>query len=145
MNDHIYKTLLNLRILGKVKECNKIYINECGDLSINKSFFSSFIRWLYSVDRKQTSEKIVQIIDNAILESNRNDVNVDSNKEISDVIDKELNTCIYGIRNLIVTYRNDQTTVSFLEILIERVERHLVKHGHKRDIIDMFDNENIFG
>ena len=145
MSDHIYKILINLRILGKVKENNKIYINECDDLSINKGFFSSLVRWVYSIDRKQTSEKIAHIIDNAILESNRNDINVDNNKEISNVIDKELNSCIYGIKNLIVTYRNDQTIISFLEILIERIERHLAKHGFKREIIDMFDTENIFG
>jgi len=133
-SEYIYKILLNLRIMSKIPINSKIYMNSWGEIVIDSnSTYNSLKRFFLSYDRKYMVEKLSMIVECAITESLRSE---HDNKEIAKVINMELNESIFGLNNLIKTYDDDLTTVSYLEIMTERINRFLLNAGFEKKEIN---------
>jgi len=121
----------------------------------SNKYVSSVKRWIFSYNRKQILFKIKDMIVTAISYVNNinnqslndseriqhenisdirtqiTDNNIDNykiynnNKDLINIINNELNNSIQGLDHLIITYKSDQNVVSFIELLKEKIYRHI--------------------
>ena len=54
------KILLNLRIISKIKKNEKIYLNQAGEIIIEKNYFiyTGVKRWIFSHNRRQVIDAV---------------------------------------------------------------------------------------
>ena len=123
------KILLNLRIISKIKKNEKIYLNQAGEIIIEKNYFiyTGVKRWIFSHNRRQVIDAVkLNIYKGLDYVNSISNTNMEKNYIINiQIYNNELKNSINGIKSLINTYRSDNTLVSDLELLKDKVERHL--------------------
>ena len=134
--------LLNLKIISQIKENEKLNIN-IDQLSIDNSKCQFFTRAYYGNSRENTTIMLESIINNALLSTDKILLDAVSNENIID--DKrdeilredpsqllhryllEMSNSIKGLENLKVTYRDDVSVKSKLDLIIEKIKTRIEK------------------
>ena len=128
--------VLNLKIIAQTKEKEKLTLKE-NYFEIDKySVLQGIKRWLSSSNRAETIKSIELIYNHAFTMSkdlldkikNNDDDNNDFEDNPTQVFQQlyfDLKASIKGLENLKITYKNDVSIVSRLEILISNVNNHI--------------------
>ena len=134
--------LLNLKIISQIKENEKLNIN-IDQLSIDNSKCQFFTRAYYGNSRENTTIMLESIINNALLSTDKILLDAVSNENIID--DKkdeilredpsqllhryllEMSNSIKGLENLKVTYKDDVSVKSKLDLIIEKIKTRIEK------------------
>lgn len=146
-DEMITSLLYKLTIISYIKQGEKLYCD--GDLNIfvDDSFIPSFTRYFYSQNRNITSKILTDIINDIIYVTDfvyRNEISVKKNekekndrqlrnffKESNDKILKnfyiKLTCALDGLNNLKLTYNNDISIKTCLELLIKKIESRIDK------------------
>ena len=134
--------LLNLKIISQIKENEKLNIN-IDQLSIDNSKCQFFTRAYYGNSRENTTIMIENIINNALSSTDKilldavsnDDVKDDKRDEIlredpSQLLHRYLlvmSNSIKGLENLKVTYKDDVSVKSKLDLIIEKIKTRIEK------------------
>ena len=134
--------LLNLKIISQIKENEKLNIN-IDQLSIDNSKCQFFTRAYYGNSRENTTIMLESIINNALLSTDKILLDAVSNGNTKD--DKrdeilredpsqllhryllEMSNSIKGLENLKVTYKDDVSVKSKLDLIIEKIKTRIEK------------------
>lgn len=125
-NNNEFLILSNLTVLSKIQKYDKLVIivdknkeNEKIDfeIKIDNTYIKSFSRWYYGQTRNLTIDYINKLVDIAILSHNECNNNITMNKYIT-----LLESAKIGLANLKFTYYYDQTIISNLDIIIEKID-----------------------
>ena len=134
--------LFNLKIISELNPSDKLSYDEKLFSIDNPSYVQGIYRWWYKEDRGKTLEKLNKIIDatfNFMDKTFMNQIkypNMDSNEERvlyetnSQIIQKfyiNLIDAIKGLDKLKLTYTNDKSMTTGLNLLIERIRRRTDK------------------
>ena len=113
----VEKTLVNLRVLSTLRENEKLTVNSSGNfVPETVSFFNSFFRFMNKLDRWENLYKIQDLVAAAeVLQSNEDEHNQER-------IQKALESCTNGLRNMQLTYKHDVLFFQSVEVLIERID-----------------------
>ena len=127
--------ILDLKIISKIKPYNKLIIQEKKLLIDDTFFFTGIIRYYKNQNREKTIEYVEEINKNLELKIN----NIILNKDATDNILKDhpsnilvnlshdLTQAVNGLKNLIITYYNDNCLISKIEIIIYNFELKIRK------------------
>lgn len=125
-NSNEFLILSNLTVLSKIQKYDKLVIikhenkeNEKIDfeIKIDNAYIKSISRWYYGHTRQLTIDYINKLVDIAILSHNQCNNNITMNKYIT-----LLESAKIGLSNLKFTYYYDQTIISNLDIIIEKID-----------------------
>jgi hypothetical protein len=125
-NNNDFMILSNLTVLSKIQKYDKLVIvidkdkkNEKIDfeIKIDNTYIKSLSRWYYGQTRNLTIDYINKLIDIAILSYNQSNNKITMNKYITLLESSKL-----GLANLKFTYYHDQTIISNLDIIIEKID-----------------------
>jgi hypothetical protein len=125
-NSNEFLILSNLTVLSKIQKYDKLVIikhkdkeNEKIDfeIKIDNTYLKSISRWYYGQTRQLTIDYINKLVDIAILSHNQCNNNITMNKYIT-----LLESAKIGLANLKFTYYYDQTIISNLDIIIEKID-----------------------
>lgn len=98
------KIINNLEIISKLKEGEKLWLNDDGILTIDESWFPSYTRWIHGQSKEIIMPCIVATITTASSEEYRHDEN----------IKKILLLSINGLKNLAITYPTKENEINTL-------------------------------
>ena len=132
--------ILNLKIISQIKEKEKLTIKEeC--LSIDKNgFFQGVSRWFSNSNRVETLNNIEIIYKSAfnmtkdILKKikNNEEEQLENSKDFEENptqifqrLSYDLRNSIKGLNNLKITYKNDVSIVTRIDILINNINNHI--------------------
>jgi hypothetical protein len=125
-NSNEFLILSNLTVLSKIQKYDKLLIimheekdNKKIDfeIKIDNAYIKSISRWYYGHTRQLTIDYINKLVDIAILSHNQCNNNMTMNKYIT-----LLESSKIGLANLKFTYYYDQTIISNLDIIIEKID-----------------------
>lgn len=128
-NDNDFLILSNLTVLSKIQKYDKLIIikykekaNEKIDfeIKIDNTYIKSISRWLFGHTRHMTIDYINKLIDIAIslyYENSNNNIIMTMNKYVLLLENAKL-----GLSNLKFTYNYDQTIISNLDVIIEKID-----------------------
>ena len=144
--------LTNLKILSQIKDGDKLYYLN-GIFSIDSPTYTQGIfRWYYSESRNITLKNLEDLLSNLfktidliykkelnteqslennyysrmISKSNNNIFNEEGKNELLTFI-TEMKNCINGLSNLKLTYKVDISTVSSIDVIIEKINVRIKK------------------
>jgi hypothetical protein len=142
-------TLINLKILSKVKPNDKIYINNDNFISIEyESFLQGILRFIFNNSREKNINHlnnfyvtvyayIDELINSKYLTNN---INCDhENENYTNAYNnlKEINqyikASIHGLENLKQTYLPDIVTISKIDIIISKIQTYIERIEKKLD------------
>lgn len=128
-NDNDFLILSNLTVLSKIQKYDKLIIvkykekaNEKIDfeIKIDNTYIKFVSRWFYGHTRHMTIDYINKLIDIAIslyYENSNNNIIMTMNKYVLLLENAKL-----GLSNLKFTYNYDQTIISNLDVIIEKID-----------------------
>lgn len=135
--------LTNLKILANINANDKVTINNNNNISIDSPYLSqSLFRWFNGDSRNNTIKTIDIIISNTfrIIDSIYNDEIQKKNNDQSksnyfengnsqklQTFSTELKNSIKGLQNLKITYKNDISICSKIDIDIEKINLRIKK------------------
>ena len=133
--------VLNLKIISQIKEKEKLTLKEeC--FSIDKNgFFQGVSRWFSNSNRIETLNNIEIIYKRAFnmtkeilkkIKSNEEETNLENSKDFEENptqifqrLSYDLRNSIKGLNNLKITYKNDVSIVTRIDILINNINNHI--------------------
>jgi hypothetical protein len=121
-------TLLNLKIISKIPKNGKIARDSTGIIIEfnNIPLLTSLKRFYYGDSRKKAIHDINNIINNAIDIVEQKKILCDNENGLKvNTIIFHLEKCIIGLNNLKVTYINDITMSSKIDILITKIHNYI--------------------
>ncbi len=136
MNDIVDGLLVNLKILGKIKDAEKIDISADKIKLQGNTFYTSLIRFIKGDSRGKTIQFINEVITNSIdvlmqfvNSTQMSPYNANSyqyNKNYTSLVNLsiELKNCITGLESLKKTYDDDVHTVSQIEVIVNKIKIH---------------------
>jgi len=150
INGKVTQVITNLKILAKIKTNNKLTYNDEQFVIDEWNYSQPVRRWWTKESRTNTLKKledfvedlfniIGQIYNNEVSDDSRNDVensyyapkaNITFQSENSSILLSfvtEMQGAIIGLNNLKHTYKHDITTVSSLEMIIEKINVRVKK------------------
>jgi hypothetical protein len=125
-NNNDFLILSNLTVLSKIQKYDKLIIIIHEDkksekinfeIKIDNTYLKSISRWYYGQTRQLTIDYINKLVDIAISSHNQCNNNITMNKYIT-----LLESAKIGLSNLKFTYYYDQTIISNLDIIIEKID-----------------------
>lgn len=125
--------ILDLKVISKIQVSNKLSIKE-SHINIDDSYFQCINRYINN-DSRESSIKYIEDI-NAGIDTEIEKILSDNNEEshLKDTpsnllmnISQNLTLAIHGIRNLIITYSDDNFNKSKLEIIIDKFQLKITK------------------
>ena len=133
--------LTNLKILANINANDKVTINNYNNISIDPPYLSqSLFRWFNGDSRNNTINTIDIIISNTfriidsiyddeINKKNNNESNYfeNGNSQKLQTFSTELKNSIKGLQNLKITYKNDISICSKIDIDIEKINLRIKK------------------
>lgn len=131
-NDFLDYIFLNLKVISRIEENGKVCIRD-GNLHLETNYFQVITRWLYSDTRDSTLRFIKNIISCCISASN-NILMYDKNEEhcyhknqviTLERIKNSLISSKKGLNNIKVTYKDDITIQSSIEVILEKIDLHV--------------------
>ena len=120
---------INLKILGQIKIGDKLYIDENKNIHIDQVEWTQGLkRWWFNQDRLITMkglsdsvETTFSLIDSLLIENDSEnciDSNIkETNSNILQRLCEVLTNSINGLNNLMITYNDDTTIVSTIQVL----------------------------
>lgn len=119
----IDKTLINLSVLAKVEEGDKLGWTSDGKFIIQKpTWLTTGMRFLRGIDRWITLEHINDVINNAELIEEHGNV-------AQGRIARALAQSVHGLKNLQATYKDNATVSESIQVIIDRLgERYNLPH-----------------
>lgn len=138
------KLTLDLKVIGDVKDTDKLTITNPNIEIDPLSYTRSIIRTFYGDSRGKTMEKLHNIISQVVSltnqllgkeEFNKNIINLPENKSkvLQDLI-PDMSNAIHGLHNLKLTYREDVLTENKLDMLIKKVGDQIDKIKYSMNI-----------
>ena len=147
IDDNLKNLITNLKIISNIHDGDKIYMNECNIIEIDKSTFPSLSRYYYSRGRHDTINFLKELVTKILLSTDtilQNEVNsthisttynsntnsndfTDINSDILQRFILEINKSFIGLDNLIHTYKDDITIVSEIQVLKEQLHTRCTK------------------
>ena len=140
MEARINNNTLNLKIISALNKDDKLSISEDNNISIENNDFTQCIRrWWNSQTRTQSLDQIESVINEAfnitdiIFEQNKSEeIDNKSNfkEENSSILQRyliELTSVNKGLDNLKITYKDDVTITSRVDILKQRIDIRTTK------------------
>jgi hypothetical protein len=143
MSNSIFENVcLNLKILSKVMSNDKLNITLNGDFNISHSTpLQCLYRFIYNDSRNKTVHYIKLLIWNANevsqnlmksqffhLEENKTDHQISEHEKVIhqlEVLLREMINSVDGINNLKITYADDISTRSLLELAIDNIQTQI--------------------
>jgi hypothetical protein len=125
-NSNDFLILSNLTVLSKIQKYDKLLVIIHKDkenkeidfeIKIDNAYIKSISRWYYGQTRNLTIDYINKLVDIAILSHNQCNNNMTMTKYIT-----LLESAKIGLANLKFTYYYDQTIISNLDIIIEKID-----------------------
>jgi len=121
--DHL---LINLKLLGRLGKGEKL-LNNFGSVDIDNRYLPTFRRWFTSDGRTNTYEMLRKIVDSAdyhseLLIKELKDENCTNNADTKhklDVLTEDVISARTGFRNLIITYWDDESFLSKLDLCVD--------------------------
>jgi hypothetical protein len=134
MNKEINKILTNLKIISKITEYNKFYINTDNYIIVEKnSLLVSIYRYIYNIDRYKNINDLIIIYDEVFLYINNiinNNIYDDDNiKQLKD-LSTALKNSIIGLSNLKIIYSLCIIIDSKLDIIENNINNYIIKINH---------------
>jgi hypothetical protein len=135
----IEDNLLNLKIISKIKENDKLSSQEKIIKIDPPSILQGVYRWINAEGRTVTLEKLTEIIDESMkitedllarekeLKNNQYLDLEENNSQIFQNFIIELTNCLLGLENLKKTYCNDISIMSKLDLLLKKITTRLDK------------------
>ncbi len=127
--------ILDLKIISKIKPYNKLLIQDKKLLIDDTYIFTSIIRYYKNQNREKTIEYVEEINKNLEFKINNIILNKDTTENIlkdhpSNILvnlSHDLTQAVNGLKNLIITYNNDNCLISKIEIIIYNFELKIRK------------------
>lgn len=146
-DEMITNLLYKLTIISYIKQGEKLYCDDDSNIFVDNSYMPSVFRYIYNQNRNITSKVLVDIINDVIYVTDfvyRNEISVKKNekekndrqlrtffKESNDKILKtfyiKLTCTLDGLNNLKLTYNNDISIKTCLDLLIKKIESRIDK------------------
>lgn len=130
--------ILNLKIIGKIPENGRIRRSNSGTLSLDNDY--RIYRFIYRDNRKRAVTDIDNVISFAIekctdivnskffdecskseLIKRKIDNEYTKNYDLLYILYNELKNCLTGLTNLKITYKDDTTIISMIDIIISKI------------------------
>lgn len=125
--------ILDLKVLSKIQVSNKLSIKE-SHINIDDSYFQCINRYINNDSRESSIKYIEDInaridseIEKILNENTENSHLKDTPSNLLMNISQNLTLAIQGIRNLIITYADDNFNKSKLEIIIDKFQLKITK------------------
>lgn len=116
--------IINLKVVAKLKRGHKLNtrlqhytIEPPGILSP-----AGFVRWVNGESRRQTIQALDNLITSCVYQSNL------SSGEVASLVEQLYHTS-EGVKNLAFTYKDDETTVSGLELILQKIKYFIESNG----------------
>ena len=147
ITDHMIDNILyKLKIISAIKQGDKLYCLD-DNIFIDNSYIQSISRYIYSQNRNDAIQNIQECIENVIYITDfiyRNEISVKKNikekeqrqlntffKECNDKILKKfyikMTNCIEGLNNLKLTYNEDLSIKTIIDLLIQKIQTRISK------------------
>lgn len=146
-DDMITNVLYKLTILSYIKQGDKLYCNDESNIFIDNSYIPFLSRYLFNQNRNITTKSLLDIINDTIYITDfvyRNELSLQKNekekndrqlrtffKESNDKILKQfyvkMISSLNGINNLKLTYNNDMSIKTNLDLIIKKFESRIDK------------------
>jgi hypothetical protein len=133
----IDENILNLKIISKIKENDKLLANKSLLEIDSPHLFQSVNRWYNKENRNITIEKLNNILEGTfkitkiLLEKEKNDNEEisleDNNSQIFQTLILEMKNSLVGLENLKKTYSEDILVSSQLDLLISKLSSRIEK------------------
>ena len=138
--------LYKLNIISSIKQGDKLYCFD-DNIFIDNSYIQSISRYIYNQNRNDAIQNIQECIENVIYITDfiyRNEISVKKNikekeqrqlntffKECNDKILKKfyikMNNSIEGLNNLKLTYNEDLSIKTIIDLLIQKIQTRITK------------------
>ena len=138
----ITNLLYKLSIISYIKQGDKLYCDSNLNIFVDNSYIPSLSRYFYNQNRDTTLKILIDLINDVIYVTDfvyRNEISIKKNekekndrqlrtffKESNDRILKnfyiKLTCCLDGLNNLKLTYNNDISMKTVLDLLIKKIE-----------------------
>lgn len=138
--------LYKLKIISSIKQGDKLYCLD-DNIFIDNSYIQSISRYIHNQNRNDAIQNIQECIDNVIYITDfiyRNEISVKKNikekeqrqlntffKECNDKILKKfyikMNNSIEGLNNLKLTYNEDLSIKTIIDLLIQKIQTRITK------------------
>jgi hypothetical protein len=137
--EEIETNILNLKILSKIKEHDKLSTNDKIIKIDSPSIFQGMTRWINSEGRGVTLERLKEIIDDTLditeklldSEKIKKDYNSkdleENNSQIFQKFIIEMTNCLLGLENLKKTYGEDILIASQIDLLLKKITIRIEK------------------
>ena len=137
--EEIETNILNLKILSKIKEHDKLSTNDKIIKIDSPSIFQGMTRWINSEGRGVTLERLKEIIDKTLditeklldSEKVKKDYNnkdlEENNSQIFQKFIIEMTNCLLGLENLKKTYGEDILIASQIDLLLKKITIRIEK------------------
>ena len=137
--EEIETNILNLKILSKIKEHDKLSTNDTIIKIDSPSIFQGMTRWINSEGRGVTLERLKEIIDDTLditeklldSEKIKKDYNSkdleENNSQIFQKFIIEMTNCLLGLENLKKTYGEDILIASQIDLLLKKITIRIEK------------------
>ena len=146
-DEMISNILYKLTIISYIKQGEKLYCDDDLNIFVDNSYFPSISRYMTSQNRSITLKVVTEIINDVIFITDfvyRNEISLKKNekekndrqirtffKESNDKILKnfyiKLTCALDGLNNLKLTYNNDITIKTNIDLLIKKIETRVDK------------------
>ena len=143
----ITNVLYKLSIISYIKQGEKLYCDDESNIFVDDSYIPSLTRYFNNQNRMVTTKNIKDIIDDVTYITDfvyRNEISVKKNdkekterqtksffKESNDKILKnfyiKMTCALDGLQNLKLTYNNDKTIKTSIDLLINRLQTRIKK------------------
>ena len=135
MEKSVHYLISKLKVIGKINAGQKLVV---GDSKIeimecNKNNWDRFLKWWLGETRYTTIDKLCGFYNEVKDTLTILIEDIEENKIHLERIGCELNSSIRGLSNLMLSYQDDQTVVSELEILSEnfKIEKNRIDNALK--------------
>lgn len=137
--EEIETNILNLKIISKIKENDKLCTNDKIIKIDSPSIFQGMTRWINSEGRGVTLERLKEIIDKTLditeklldSEKVKKDYNnkdlEENNSQIFQKFIIEMTNCLLGLENLKKTYGEDILIASQIDLLLKKITIRIEK------------------
>ncbi len=134
----IDEKLVNLKIIAKIKKDDKlVFTGEFLEIDDSQWLWQGLYRWYGKASRKQTIDKINYVINDVFsfidstlanefshttIDKKHSNILKEDNSEILQKFLIHLNNCVEGLENLKFTYIDDESIISKLDVIIDKIQ-----------------------
>lgn len=132
--------IVNLKVVAKLKKGDKLNtrLQHYGIEPPGIFSTASIMRWINGESRRQTINALDTLITSCIKQANLSD------NEIATLVEQLYHTST-GIENLIFTYKDDVTSVSGLELIIQKIRYFISLNGGFTPHVDQITHSSNMG